>query len=70
MELMQNLWNPEYQKLMRHSKKDTSSGPNLALPDLSRRFYISIDWSKDVMGAVFLQADVSAEARKLEAKNN
>ena len=30
--------------------------------------YISTDWSKDGMGAVFLQADKSVEAIKTEAQ--
>ena len=55
---MQNLWNPEYQRLMEWLKKETLSGPILSIPDLYRRFYIKTDWFKDVMGAVLLKAYV------------
>ena len=68
MKLMKNLWNPEYQSLMERLKKYILSGPNLARPDPSRRFYIKIYWSKDGMGAVILKSDVSEEARKPEAQ--
>ena len=61
-------WNPEDQRLMERLNKDILSGPTLARPDPSRRFYIKIDWSKDKMGAVLLQADVSKEAIKPEAQ--
>ena len=53
---------------MEQLKKNILSGPTLARPDYSRRFYINIDWSKDGMGAVLPQADVSEEARKPEAQ--
>ena len=56
---MQNLWNLEYQILSR---------PTLSMPYPYRRFYIKIDWSKNGMGAVLMQADVSEEARKPEAQ--
>ena len=61
---MQNLWNPEDQKLLEMLKKDILSGPTLVILNSSRRFYINIDWSKDLIGAVLLQVDVSEEARK------
>ena len=64
MELMQNLWNPEYQRLLEWLKKDILSGPTLERLYPSRRFYINIEWSNDGIGAVILQAHVSAEARK------
>ena len=48
--------------------KDILSGPTSAIPDPSRSFYIKTYWYKDVMGAVFLQVDVSVEIRKLKAK--
>ena len=63
MELIQNLWNPEEQRLLERLKTDILSGPNSEIPEPSRIFYTKIDWSKDGMGAVLLQADVSAEAR-------
>ena len=53
---------------MEQLKKYILSGPNLARPDPSRRFYIKTYWSKDVMGAVILKSDVSEEARKPEAQ--
>ena len=56
---MQNLWNLGYQRILERLKKDILSGPTLARPYPSRRFYINIDWSNDVMGAVLLQSDVS-----------
>ena len=68
MELIQNLCNPEYQRLLERLKKYILSGPILGTLDPYRRFYTKIDWSKDVMGAVLLQAYVSAKAIKLEAQ--
>ena len=56
---MQNLCNPEYQRLLERLKTDILSGPTLSRPDPSRRFYIKTDWSKDGMGVVLLQADIS-----------
>ena len=53
---------------MERLKKDILSGPTLARSDTSRRFYIKTDWTKDVMGAVLLQSDVSEEAIKPEAQ--
>ena len=40
------------------------SGQILARTDPSRRLYIKIDWSKNGMGVLLLQADVSEKARK------
>ena len=68
MELMQNLWNIEDQMLLERLKKDILSGPTLARPYPSRRFYIKSDCSKDLMGVLLLQADVSVEERKSEAQ--
>ena len=65
---MQNLWNPKHQRLIEWLKKEILSGPTLSILDLSRRFYIRTDWSKDGMGAVLMQSDVSEEARKPEAQ--
>ena len=42
--------------------------PNLSRLDPSIRFYINIYCSEDGMGAVLIQADVSAEAIKSEAQ--
>ena len=56
---MQNLWSKEDQRLLERIKKDILSGPTLAIPDPYRRFYIKIDWSKDGMLAVLLQAYLS-----------
>ena len=53
---------------MERLKKEILSGPNLERPEPSRSFYIKTDWSKDEMGAVIFQADVSEEARKEEAQ--
>ena len=64
MELMQNIWNPEGQRLIERLKKDILSGPTLSRPDPYRRFYIKIYWSKHGMGAVLLKPDVSEEAIK------
>ena len=61
---MQNLWNTEDQRLLERLKKDILSGPTLERPDPSRMYYINIDWSKDGMIAVLLQAYVSEEAIK------
>ena len=65
---MQNLCNLYDQRLLERLKRDILSGPTLARPDLSKSFYIHTDWYKGVMGVVLLQADVSEEARKLEAQ--
>ena len=64
MELIQNLWNIEDQRLLERLKKEISSGPNLARSYPSRRLYINTDWYKDGMEILLLQADVSEEARK------
>ena len=55
-------------KLLERIKKDILSGPTLSRPDPSRGFYIKTDWSKDGMGAVILQVDVSEEAKNPEAQ--
>ena len=68
MELIQNLCNPEGQRLLELLNKYILSGPTLEKPEPSRRLYIKTDWYKDGMGAVLLQEDVSEEARKLEAQ--
>ena len=68
MEMMQNLWNTAYQRSMERLKKGILSGPTLERPDPYRRFYIKTDWSKDGMGVMILQADVSAEAINSEAQ--
>ena len=68
MILIQNLRNTEYHRLPEHLKKNILLGSNLSRPDPYRRFYIKTDWSKDGMGVVILQADISAESRKSEAQ--
>ena len=65
---MQNLWNIEVQRSLERLKKDILSGPTLAIPDPSIRFYINIDWFKVRMAAVVFQSDVSEEAIKSEAQ--
>ena len=44
------------------------AGPTLTRPDPSQRFYIRTNWSKDGIGAVLLQVDVSVVGKKLEAQ--
>ena len=56
---MHNLWNPEDQRLREWLKNYNILGPTLARPDPSRRLYIKTYCSKDGMGAMLLQADVS-----------
>ena len=68
MELMQNLWNPENQRLLERLKKDILPETTLARLYSSRRFYIKTYWSKYLMGVVLLQSDVSEEAIKSEAQ--
>ena len=68
MKMMQNIWTPDVQRLMERLKKDILSGPTLARPDQSRRFYIDTDRPKDRMGEVLLQKGYSLEARKAEAQ--
>ena len=67
MEIIQNLWNPENQRLLERIKKYILSGPTLEKLDPIRRFYIKTDWPKGGMGSVLLKLDISAEARKSEA---
>ena len=55
MELMQNLWIPEDQRLLERIKEDIVIGSTLIRTDLSRRFYIKMDWYKDEMGEVIMQ---------------
>ena len=54
--------------LMERLKKDILLGLTLERPDPSRRFLIKIDWSKDGMVVVLLQADVSEEAINIAAQ--
>ena len=54
MELPQNLWNTEDQRLLERLKKDILSGPNLARPDPSRRFYIRLVPAQDGLFALTL----------------
>ena len=63
MELIQNLWNLEDQRLIERLKKYILLGHTLAIPDTSIRFYIKTDWFKYGMGAVLLQENVSEETR-------
>ena len=65
---MHNLWNPEDQRLLERLKKYILSGRSLARPDTNKTFYTKIDCFKYRIGEVILQADVSAEAIKSEAK--
>ena len=67
---MQNIWNIENKSLLERLKKDVLSGPTLARPHSSRRFYIKTDCSKDVLREVFLQAYDSEESRKSDGKEN
>ena len=68
MELINNLCNLEDQILVERLKKYILPGPTLARSDPSRRFYINIYWSKDGIGEVIMQADVSEEAINPEAQ--
>ena len=61
---MQNIWNLEGQRLLECLNKDILSRPTLEIPDPYKKFYINTYFSKDVMGAVLLQVDVSEEATK------
>ena len=63
---MHNLFNTEEQRFLEKLNKDILSGPTLVRPYPSRMFYIKTYWSKDVMVAVLLKADVSEEARNPE----
>ena len=68
MELIQNLWNPEDQRLLERLKKYILSVPTLSRPEPSRRLYIKTYWPKNGMGAMILQADFSEEARNSEPR--
>ena len=67
---MQNLWNVEDQRLLEQLNKEILSGTTLAIPDTFKRFHIKTYWSRDGMGAVLLQAYISAQAKKSEAQEN
>ena len=54
MGLIQNLWRPWYQILLERLKEGILSGPTVGIPYPSPRFYIKMDWYKDVMGAVLM----------------
>ena len=54
MEILQNLWNLEDQRLLERLKKYILSGPTLVRPDPSRMFYTKTDWYKYGMGEVLL----------------
>ena len=68
MELIQNLWTPEDQRLLGRLKKEIVAGHMLTRPYPPQRFYIKTDWSKDGIGSVLLQAYDSGESRKLESQ--
>ena len=70
MELMQNLWTPDDQRLLGLLSKDIVSRPTLEIPDPSQRFYIKTCWSKYRMEEVIVQADNSLEAINSEAQEN
>ena len=53
--MIQNLWTPEYQRLIEMLKEDIMAGHTLERPDPPQRFYINTDWYKNVMGVVLLQ---------------
>ena len=57
MELIQNLWTPEDQRLPERSKEEIVAGPTLSRPYPFQRFYIKTDWFKYGMGAVVLKSN-------------
>ena len=63
LELIQNLWNPNDQRLLEWFKKYIVSGPSLSRPYPYLRLYISTYWSKDGIGVVLLQVDDSSDSR-------
>ena len=65
---MQNLWNLEEQRLLETLKKFILSGPTLARPNRSRRFYIKTYCSKYGMSVVIMQEYDSVEARNSESQ--
>ena len=65
---MSELWTEEYQHVLTWLKSSILKGPMLARPDPNRRFYLKMDWSKDWMGAVLLQANDSPESRAAEKR--
>ena len=70
MELIQNLWTPDDQRLLGLISKDIVSRPTLERPDPYLRFYIKTYWSKDGMEEVIMQVDNSLEAINSEAQEN
>ena len=61
------LWETQDDKLLQELNELILSGPVLARPDFSRRFYLKTDWSKEKMGAVLCQAEDTPKAREAEA---
>ena len=58
---MVSLWTPECQAVLTWMKESILKGLMLVRPNPARRFYLKTDWSKDVIGAVLLQADYLVE---------
>ena len=54
-ELMQNIWTPDDQSLLKRLKEDIMEIPMLSIPDPSQIFYVNAEWSKDVMEVMLLQ---------------
>ena len=50
------------EELLEKLKSEITTGPVLKRPNHNRRFFLKTDWSKDGMGAVLLQAEVTEEA--------
>ena len=66
--LMTTLWQQAHDTILAQLKNDIIAGPVLARPDPSRRFYLKMDWSKEKMGAVLLQADTTPPAQAAETR--
>ena len=70
VDVMQNLWTTDDQRLTKGLNKDIVSGPTLAIPEPSQSFFIKIDCLKDIMVVVLLQVDESVETLNSEAQEN
>ena len=63
---MTELWTDEHEAVLTQLKQDIIAGPVLARPHPDWRFYLKTDWSKEKMGAVLLQANVTPQAQAAE----
>ena len=66
--MMQKICTPEEQRLPEMIKEDILTVPTLSISDPYQIFYIKKEWYNDVMGAVIIQEEDSAEEMTEEPK--